>query len=182
MDTTREASTCASMVRSSGAFACYGPRIGAFVGAAEWMGEALPEGSVVLSRKPRHFYLLSGLPSRTFPFEEDPSAHLELADAIGARYVLLDQWDGLASRYVGGALSRWPGAFCYLGDLGRDTGASAQLFGIRPPNDRPRPTDSAEGGAEIGPCPADYLRETDRPYAPPSSSSSRVPLLDGLDS
>lgn len=182
LDATREASACADVVLAGGAFGCYGPRIGAFVGAAEWMGGALPEGSVVMSRKPRHFYLLSGLPSRTFPFDEDPAAHLRVADAIGARYVLLDQWDGLASRYVGAAIGGNPGAYCYLGDLGHDTGASAQLFGIRTPDDRPTVVGAPEAELQIGPCPADYLRETDRSYSPPSSGSPRVPLLDGLGS
>lgn len=173
-----EARACASLVRRAGAFSCYGPAVEAFAEAATWAGAALPEGSVVLSRKPRHFYLLSGLRSRTFPFDEDPAALLALADTLGARYVLLDQWDGLAARYVGAAVRRRPGAFCFVRGFGDPGGGGAQILGIAPP-----PARVAAGGASaprIDGCGEGYLRAGGPApsSSSSSSSSSRVPLLD----
>ena len=146
------------------------------------MGEALPDGAVVLTRKPRHFYVLSGIPSRTFAFEEDPEAQLALADAVGARYVLLDQWDGLASRYVGSAVRARPGAFCFLRAFGRPSTGGAQLLGVKPRGERDARGVEAGGVGQIEACPAGYLRPSVSSSYSSSSSSGRVPLLDGLDS
>jgi hypothetical protein len=184
IDQAGQASTCARIARAGGAFACYSPQIGVFAEAAAWTGRALPEGAVVMSRKPRHFFLLSGIPSRTFPFEDDPSAHLALADDLGARYILLDQWDGLANRYVGGAVRRQPGAFCFVRGFGQISTGGAQLLGIRPPGERNAAPVAGNGGVQLEPCPAGYVRSPDvSAYSSSSpSASGRIPLLDGLDS
>ena len=86
----QQASACADATRSGGAWACYGSGIADFATAAEWMGEALPEGSAVMTRKPRLFYVLSGIPSRVFPFDDDPAVQLTEADRHGARDLLRD--------------------------------------------------------------------------------------------
>lgn len=183
LDASREARMCARVAREAGAFACWGPGVTAFVQAAEWSGRSLPPGSAVLSRKPRHFFLMSGVPSRAFPFDTSADAHLALADSLGAAYVLLDQWDGLAGRYVAGAVSSRPGSFCWVGAFGDAQRGGAQLLGIRRPEARAG-TDAADGGGvRIVSCPAEYLRPgATRDYAPSSSPSSRIPLLEGLDS
>lgn len=173
-----EASACAAVIRSQGPFACYGPRVTGFVNAATWSGVNLPPGSAVLSRKPRMFYVLSGIPSRTFPFDDDFATHLSLAASVGARYELLDVWDGLARRYVAGAVRRAPGAWCAMGSFGEGT----QLLGILPPGERvlePTPEESG-GGVRIDPCPASYVAGDGS--ARYSSSPTRIPLLRDLDS
>jgi 4-amino-4-deoxy-L-arabinose transferase-like glycosyltransferase len=174
------ARTCARVVAAEGAFACYGPRVGAFVTAAEWAAGGLPDGAAVLTRKPRIFYALSGVPSRTFPFDSDPDALLAVADETGADYVLLDEWDGLAGAYVGGAVAGRPGAFCYMRSFGRPGAGGAQLLGILTPAERSgAPAASAEG-IRLGSCPAWYgVGEEPAPHS--SSSSGRIPLLEGLD-
>jgi hypothetical protein len=172
-----EASACAAVVRSQGPFACWGPRVTAFADAAAWSGANLPAGSAVLSRKPRMFYVLSGVPSRTFPFDDAFDAHLSLAASVGARYELLDVWDGLARRYVAGAVRRAPGAWCAMGSFGEGT----QLLGILPPGQRvlqPTPSDP-ERGVRIDPCPLSYVAGGGT--ASYSSSSSSIPLLRDLD-
>lgn len=175
-----ESSACARLAEENGVWACYGPQVAHFVEAATWAGQALPAGSAVLSRKPRHFYLLSGVPSRTFPFEEDADAHLSLADRLGARYVLLDRWDGQATRFVGAAITAAPGAFCFVRGFGQPASGGAQMLGVRPPGER------GGGGSEtevrIGACPSDYIHDaaSGASYAP--SSSGRIPLLDRLNS
>lgn len=178
----REASACGAMVRAQGPFACYGPRVESFVDAAAWSGANLPPGSAVLTRKPRLFYVESGVPSRTFPFEDDPRALLSLADSLGVRYVLVDQWDGQAGRYVVGAVEKDPGAFCALrGFQGSGGGAPTVLpmLGILP--EAERSSAPSTGESRIVRCPASYVRgDGTAPYSS-SSSGDAIPLLRGLD-
>lgn len=176
MGAARDASACAAAVRAAGPFACYGPGVGAFVEAASWAGANLPEGSAVLSRKPRIFFVMGGTPSRTFPFTQDPDAHLAMADDVGARYVLLDEWDGLAGRYVAAAVTARPGAFCAVRGFGPRGGT--QLLGILPPAERGPGLPQDAGGVRIAACPPSYVPGGGtRAYAP----SSRVPLLGSVD-
>ena len=173
----QDAQACAAAVRVGGPFACYGPRVGSFVEAAEWSGANLPPGSSVLTRKPRIFYVLSGVPSRTFPFVEDARTHLELAESLGTRYELVDQWDGQANRFVVTAVGNDPGAYCSVRGFGADGGA--QLLGILPADGRGQGFVNPDGSIAIGGCPPEYvLGDGSAPYDP---SSSRIPLLSGLD-
>jgi len=172
-----QAELCGSIARERGPWACYSGPIQYFIQAASWSGPGLPEGAAVFSRKPRHFYLQSGHPSRAFPFDEDPDAHLTLADELGVRYVLLDRWDGLASRYVGAAVTRRPGAFCYVGGFGQPQEGGVQLFGILPPLQRRATPVGGEVG--VSACPDEYRSGGD---GAAYSSSGRIPLLEGLDS
>jgi 4-amino-4-deoxy-L-arabinose transferase-like glycosyltransferase len=172
-DASRNASNCSAAVRAGGPFACYPPGVTAFVEAAAWAGANLPEGAAVLSRKPRIFYVMGGVPSRTFPFTDDPSEHLSLADALGARYVLLDEWDGLAGRYVGGAVMADPGAYCAVRAFGPQGGT--RLLGILPPEGRGTGSTREGDGVRLVTCPPPYVAgDGSAPYA----VSSRVPLLD----
>jgi hypothetical protein len=134
----------------------------------------------VLTRKPRIFYAMSGVPSRTFPFVADDAELLALADELGARYVLLDEWDGLAGAYVGGAVMRRPGAFCFVRSFGRPGGGGAQLLGILPRAARADGAAGSAGDVRLGVCPADYASGAEAPDHS-SSSSATIPLLAGLD-
>lgn len=171
-----EAETCGARVRAAGSFSCYGPRVEAFVDAAGWAADNLPAGSSVMSRKPRLFFVLSGVPSRTFPFSGDPEAQLSGAEVVGASYVLLDEWDALAGRYVGAAVQARPEAFCVMRTFG--AGGRTLLLGITP--DRQGGAGGREGGGVLlDPCPASYGdRDGSSRY---SSSSTTIPVLAGLD-
>lgn len=178
LDTNRESGMCELVAAEQGPWACYGARVGYFVQAAMWSSDGLPDSNSVLSRKPRHFYLLSGQTSRTFPFDGDPDSHLRLADAVGARYVLLDQWDGQAARYVGAALKARPGVFCFVKGFGEPRDGGAQLLGILPPEFR-EASSRGELADGVQRCPESFT-EPDaggRPYLP----SLRIPLLESLD-
>ena len=173
-----EARTCGEMAAQAGAFACYGSRVGEFVAASLWMGEALPEGSAVMSRKPRLLYVMSGgIPSRTFPFDPSPEAQLAEADAVGARYVLLDRWDGQAGRFVGVAVQARPEAFCFLQGFGPGPAGASQLLGILPPGDRRASPAVDQGGVTLARCPAGYLVPGANGAAYASPGSSRIPLF-----
>ena len=169
------ASECRALVRGAGPFACYGEGVGAFVEASAWAAANLPEGSAVLTRKPSIFYVLSGIPSRTFPFSPEPDAHLAMADELGARYELLDEWDALADRYVYPAVVQRPGAFCVMRGFG--VLGATQLLGVLPPEARTTLPPPGEVGVSIARCPASYGHASSAAH----SISSRVPLLDRLD-
>ena len=175
----REARACSVAIEVGGPFACYGTRVTEFVGAAAWMGGALPEGSVVMTRKPRIFYVMSaGVPSRTFPFDPDADVQLAAADAVGARYVLLDRWDGQAARFVGSAVRERPGAFCFVRGFGSGADPGAQLLGILPPEERSGAGTNDPGGVVIDFCPEAYV-ETEAAGGASylSPTSTRIPLL-----
>lgn len=174
----REARACGGAMPSGGPFACYGPRVTEFVAAADWAGSALPEGAAVMTRKPRIFYVMSGgVPSRTFPFDPDPDVQLAEADAVGARYVLLDRWDGQAARFVGAAVRARPGAFCVVQGFGAGPNDGAQLLGILPPERRSAGATDDAGGVMIARCPEDYLSRDAGAVSYRSPTSNRIPLL-----
>ncbi|MEQ8329444.1 MAG: hypothetical protein RH859_03180 [Longimicrobiales bacterium] len=173
------ARTCAELVAVEGPFACYGPRWMRFAEGAAWAGNNLPDGSAVLSRKPRMFYVLSGVPSRTFPFVGDPAAQLAEADAVGARYVLMDQVDNLAQAYVGSALQAAPASFCSVRGFGTGGGGiGTHLLGVLPPAERAVGGVADDGSIRVVGCSPAYLRPgaTDEAY----SLSSTIPLLESL--
>ena len=180
LGSARDARACASVLETRGPFGCYGARVVEFVDAASWMGEALPAGSAVMTRKPRIFYVMSGgIPSRTFPFDPNPDIQLAEADAVGARYVFLDRWDGQAGRFVAAAVQARPGAFCFVRGFGPGAAGASQLLGILPPGSRFEGI-RTDGGVSLGRCPADYVV----PGAPSgtddgqsSSRATRIPLF-----
>ena len=178
----RVGSGCSALVRSEGAFVCWGARNTQFVQAALWSGAHLPEGSVVLSRKPRIFYVMSGVASQTFPFTKDGTRFLAVADSLGARYVVMDYLDAAASVYVADVVVGRGGTFCALEGFGQPGQAPTQLLGIVPPE--LRRTAEAEEGADgtvtvaMDRCPADMVRPAPLPEL--SDRSEEIPLLVGF--
>jgi hypothetical protein len=148
----------------------------AFVDAAGWAADQLPEGSAVMSRKPRLFFVLSGIPSRTFPFSEDPDTQLAGARAVGAAYVLLDEWDSLAGRYVGTAVQARSEAFCVLRAFG--SSGRTLLLGLAPEGEA-GDAEPEGPGVLLSPCPAMFGDPAARGRY--SSTSTSIPLLDGLE-
>ena len=178
----RVGSGCSALVRSEGAFVCWGARNTQFVQAALWSGAHLPEGSVVLSRKPRIFYVMSGVASQTFPFTKDGTRFLSIADSLGARYVVMDYLDAAASVYVAYVVVGKGGAFCSLQGFGQEGQAPTQVLGIVPAGLR-RPAEAEErpdGTVTVAMerCPADMMRTA--PLAELSERSEEIPLLVGF--
>ena len=97
-----------------------------FFQVAEITPQALPDNVVVLSRKSRLFYVLSGLRGRNYPLSSDPEAFFATADSVNARYVVFDRLDDVAAYYLRPVIARRPDAFCLLGALPEGTA----LFGI----------------------------------------------------
>lgn len=108
---------------------CLPPQWQTFLAQAERLPELVPDGAVVLNRKPRLVHVMSEgrVFSLTYPFTSDPQRFLEFADSTGARYLLFDELDRLSQAYLVPVLTRRPAAFCLI-DSAAQTGTA--LFGI----------------------------------------------------
>lgn len=128
--------------------------------AAEWAGRELPRQAVVLSRKPRLFYALSGLRGDFYPLSADPDAFFAHADSLGAQYLVVDQMDELAAFYLAPVVEARAQAFCVLRVL---RGGRTVVFGILPPADR-APAARLEAGESrrLPDCPAGYSSSSER--------------------
>lgn len=133
-----------------------------FFDAAEVAGQALPDGAVVMNRKPRLFHVLAdGVQAINYPMSEDHADFFAAADAAGSRYVLFDQLDAVAEVYLRPVLVRKARGFCLL----RVWEGGTVLFGILPgaaeaPDLTPADLE-ADGGLNFSFCPADYWRSAE---------------------
>ena len=167
------ATACREGVRVAGPFACYGEGFQQFVSAARWIGENVPDGSAVFSRKPRIFYTLSGVRSRTYPLSPDPERFFREARELGISYVVLDRVDRLGGTYVGAVVRDRPWAFCGLAGVGEGE-IRTQILGIV--------EDAVDTGAvddastiTLAACPQSMVRL--EPRSLPPYSTARLPLL-----
>lgn len=183
-NSARQAEICRDRTQR-GAFACYAPRMQEFAAAAQWTTDNLPDSAVVLTRKPRMFYALSGTPSRVFPFSTEPADLLATADSAGAHYVILDYLDNLASFYLIPILERRSDLFCTLGSFGGDArGISTELMGLGRADGPEAEADSGDDGTAsvaLSRCPPEMSVQGAPPQSPSSSGPGVVPLLAGLD-
>jgi hypothetical protein len=155
----RAGAVCRAEYRAGDRYACEHPARRDFYRIAEVAAEILPEGSVVINRKPSLFHAISGHPGRVQPYSRDPEAFFRAAREAGARYVVVDHLDAISSHYLVPVLIRRPGAFCAVHALGPDRTA---LMGILPGAETAPDAgvDPGAAAAEIGfaRCPADYVR------------------------
>lgn len=177
--TLEEARSCRLTARAGNVWGCHAPGVQQFVAAARWSAANLPEGAVVLSRKPRIFYVTSGLRSRTYPFTPETDALLGEAEATGSRYVILDLLGVQAGRYLAPAIRGRPGAFCSVAGFGETGRSRTELLGILPREARIEGGAGEDDAVAIRVCPP----EMTRPGAGGAAveTSGVVPLLGGLD-
>ena len=169
---------CREVVRKAGPFACYGEGFQQFVSAARWVGENIPDGAAVFSRKPRIFYTLSGVRSRTYPLSADPQRFFREAREVGVSYVVLDRVDGLGDAYVGAVVQDRPWAFCGLVGVGGGE-VRTQILGIVEDAVDPGGGVTTGSAIRLAPCPQSMVRL--EPRSLPAYSATRLPLL-GLPS
>ncbi|MEJ2215813.1 MAG: hypothetical protein P8099_04270 [Gemmatimonadota bacterium] len=109
----REGRGCMARYRDGHPWACLPAVLQDYMSVAQWARSALPPDAVVISRKPRVFFVVSGLRGEMFPLDRDPATLLALARRIGARYVVLDHLDTV-SLFLLETVMRRPDAFCTL--------------------------------------------------------------------
>jgi hypothetical protein len=86
-----------------------------FFSAAELTGIALPDGAVVMNRKPRLLHVLSdGVKSVNYPLSDDPATFFATAASAGARYVIFDRLDAVSEIYLRPIIALHPGSFCLM--------------------------------------------------------------------
>lgn len=128
-----------------------------FFNIAESTRETLPENAVVISRKPRLFYVLSDHPSRIYPFSDDAHTFFRFADTSGARHLVFDFLDRPTQAYVRPILLSRPAAFCLL--YGSRVGTT--VFGILPGASTVAPAADPTAALSFAPCPEDYWRSAE---------------------
>jgi hypothetical protein len=180
------ARACAEVREEGGTFSCQREAMAEFVAAAQTSGEYLPDGAVVLTRKPRLFYVLSGgVKSRRVPLTGDPVAFRAEALAAGAHYALADDLDVLTSRYLFPVIAGWPELFCSIVAFPRGGEVRTEIFGmpdlrLPEPPESPEPGAVGEGAQELRAdpfraCPENLLRQ--EPRTVPAAWARIVPLL-----
>lgn len=164
------AGACRSLTARGDPWACQPVNIREYVLMATWAGENLPEGAATVTRKPRIFFVLSGVKTLSLPLTTDVDTFLARAEAKGARYLTVDRWDGLAAYYLPRVLEARPGAFCTITGVEVEGEMGIQLLGITGYGEA-----TGEGEPGLRPCPMEMVapEPRDREPVPPGA----VPLL-----
>jgi hypothetical protein len=166
----RHGSDCRQGYAAGDRYACMAPEWKDFFDVAETARRILPDGAVVMSRKPALFHAASGIPGRTYPLDRTPEGLLRAVRQAGARYVLLDQIDNLAEQYLTPVLIRRPQAFCVMHSLGP---AQATLFAVNAGAERMPDLRGDPGEAEVETgfkgCGPEFWRAGAAPVAPPGA-------------
>ncbi len=129
---------CQSLYRRGDDLACYGPAMRSFARAAEWVGANTPASAVVVSRKPRLFYVFSGRRSVIYPYTSDDQAMLSFLDDSGAEYVMVEGFQ-TTYRYLVPVIRAFPDRFQVAQQVG---GSSAATYVLRYRG----PVSSSDGG------------------------------------
>jgi hypothetical protein len=114
VNATLIARECTSRRAAGDRYPCVSPGYDEYFRLAEDAAAMLPDGAVVLTRKPRLFYGIGGVQGMTFPLSQDPAAFFATVDSAGARYLVFDRLDAAADYYVRPTLLRRAGAFCVM--------------------------------------------------------------------
>jgi 4-amino-4-deoxy-L-arabinose transferase-like glycosyltransferase len=150
-------------------FGCYPENIREYAEMARWAGQNLPAGAAVVTRKPRIFFVLSGVKTQSLPLTTDAGAFMAAAAEKGSRYVTLDRWDGLAGFYVPPVVQDRPQSFCYVTGIPSDQGGGTSMLGIL---EAPLAVRPEEGLAR---CPGDMVNQV--VPGPASAPDGTIPLL-----
>lgn len=79
---------------------CDQPEFASFYAAAEWTAENTSPDAIVVSRKPRIFFWISGRRGDIYRYSTDAALVLEGMEQMGADYVVVDAISGTTSRYL----------------------------------------------------------------------------------
>lgn len=148
--------TCGALYRMGDPFPCLSPEWRDYFAVATWADTTLPAEAVVITRKPRLWYVISGRTAVIFPFTEQSDSFFAAADAAGARYLVVDYVDMLTQIYAVPVVLRRAAAFCMM-HATADVGTA--VLGIRD-GARALPDSASEGaGAVFSLCPVEYFRD-----------------------
>ncbi len=167
----RDAGVCREVTRAGVPDRCLFAPEQEYFDLAQWSGEHLPDGSVVVTRKPRIFYVMSGMKALSIPFTTDPDDFLRQAREVGADYVTLDLLDTVSRFYVLPVLQDRPGSVCAIVEDGARGELGTQILGILDEGE----AFEAEDPFALRVCPKEMLREVPRGREAPGPWE--IPLL-----
>jgi len=181
----KEAGECRAVIREAGPFGCASAAVREFVKSAEWSAANMPADATVFSRKPRLFYVLSGVKGRVYPMVQDPEVFLEEARAQSVDYVVLDYLDRLGAYYLVPVIQDGTASFCSLVGFGSLESSRTEIFGLLPPEEATFGDSATDVETEavvvnLRVC-AGSPPGGDGSVDPPFSSAT-IPLLQSLDS
>jgi len=166
----KEAGSCRALSRMGISRECLPSEHDDYFTLAEWSGENLPDAAVVTTRKPRIFFLMSGVKTRPLPLLEDPDEFLARVREGGSRYVSLDHLAG-SGYYVYPALLEHFSSFCGLVEIGAIQEIGTHLLGLLGPGGGTE----GEASETLARCPTDMFRASPREGG--STGGWRIPLL-----
>lgn len=164
------ARACREAASGEDPWACHPVNVREYVLMARWAGENLPDDAVVVTRKPRIFYVLSGVKTASLPLTSDAGVFLETARVKTAEYVTLDRWDSLAGYYLLDVLESRPEAFCFITGVEVGDEMGIRLLGI-PGEGR----EETAGEGFLPRCPPGMLAPGTR--SPATAEPGEIPLL-----
>ena len=168
-----EAGRCRELTRTGRSHLCLSPPQGEYFVLAQWSGRYLPEDAVVTTRKPRIFYLMSGVKALAIPLEPDADIFLERMRDGRSRYLSLDLLDRISSYYVYPVVAERLASFCGLVRVGAGGQTGTQLLGV--PGDGFGGGSGGGGAGTLPECPAGMLRSEARTEE--SLADWEIPLL-----
>lgn len=169
-ETARTARACVDASREGDSDRCLSPPMAEYFALAAWSGENLPDGAVVVTRKPRIFYIMSGVKAESIPLTPDPDEFLGRAGEGGARYLTTDYLDSMSRYYVYPVLQQRPQRFCRIIDVEASDQVWTALLGIVGQGGTP-----GEVGAIAPQCPEGMVRAS--PRGRPPLAPWQIPLL-----
>ncbi len=162
------AGTCRQLTQDGRSKECLSQGQGEYFALAEWSGNNLPDGVSVTTRKPRIFYVMSGVKAHSIPLVPEPDEFLARVRGSGSRYLSLDFLDSVSGFYVFPALQANLSSFCGMVQAGQ---MGTQLLGILDGE----AGQSGEGGQVLRRCPEVMFRPAPRETEP--LEGWQIPLL-----
>jgi hypothetical protein len=167
----RDAGACREATQAGAPERCLFQAELEYLALARWSGEHLPDGSVVVTRKPRIFYVMSGMKALSVPFTTDPDEFLQRARAGGGGYVTLDLMDTVSRFYVLPVLRDRLPFVCAIVEEGSHGELGTQILGILEEEEMWEGRDPFA----LYVCPEGWLREVPRGRGAPGPWE--IPLL-----
>ncbi|HEX8695915.1 MAG TPA: hypothetical protein VF746_26095 [Longimicrobium sp.] len=150
----RRGTACTAAYLRGDEFACTPAPWRDFLSLARLTRDRLPEGSVVVSRKPTLFYAFSGYPGRVYPLSADPDTFFRAAREARATHVAVDGLVDLTPRYLRPAVLARAERFCWMPEFRLQTAFMMRILpggGRRAPDGGPPPCQP--GGRPPAPLP-----------------------------
>ncbi len=164
------AGRCRGATERGSPMACLSPQRAEYLALAEWSGRNLPADAVVTTRKPRIFYVMSGVKARSLPLVRGADLFLGQLRDGGSRYLSLDALDGLSAYYAIPVVTERLHLFCGMVEFGPSQQIGTRLLGLLDP-EAALPT----GQRTLASCPRSMFRAN--PGQAPTSSRWQIPIL-----